>query len=283
MDLEDLNVTQIILLVLLLTFVTSIATGIVTVALLAQAPPAVTQTINHIIQRTVEAVQPATGASKATIIKETTVVVKEDDLVTNSIAVSFSKLGSVRGGISTTSPMVALGVPIAGGLILTDSASVDDEPHLVVFDATSTVYMVKHRLPGVGVAVLAPRSGAGVQIVFRVADAGTIKLGQFVVALSSVTGTRVGIGSVSGKYTLARIDNDGDVFVVRAIDTNISGKVPVGTPLINMFGDVVGIATSISQGDSGGAGTFVAISDIVPLFAGVKGTSTPAQLPTPAP
>ena len=87
MELEELNKTQIVLLTLLVSFVTSIATGIVTVTLLDQAPPAVTQTINRIVERTVERVVPASpsGPSVITTVKETTIVVKEEDLITESI------------------------------------------------------------------------------------------------------------------------------------------------------------------------------------------------------
>lgn len=60
---EELNKNQLILLVLLVTFVTSIATGIVTVSLMEQAPQSVTQTINRVVTQTIEKVstsQPAT-------------------------------------------------------------------------------------------------------------------------------------------------------------------------------------------------------------------------------
>src|SRR3990167_10920392 len=82
---------QIVLLAFLVGFVTSIATGIVTVSLMDQAPPSITRTINQIVERTVEKVVPAAvpasqGAAAATVIKETTVVVKNDDLVAQSIA-----------------------------------------------------------------------------------------------------------------------------------------------------------------------------------------------------
>ncbi|MFA6514874.1 MAG: hypothetical protein WCT42_01250 [Candidatus Paceibacterota bacterium] len=56
MDIKELDKKQLILLVLLITFVVSIATGIVTVSLMNQMPKNVPQTINNVIQRTIEKV-----------------------------------------------------------------------------------------------------------------------------------------------------------------------------------------------------------------------------------
>jgi len=85
MDIERLTKMQIVLLTLLVSFVTSIATGIVTVTLMDQAPPAITQTINRVVERTVEKVVPDKSQGANVITKEVTVVVKEDDLITDSI------------------------------------------------------------------------------------------------------------------------------------------------------------------------------------------------------
>ena len=81
MDIKDLNKTQLILLSLLLSFVTSIATSITTVTLLQQAPTSVTVPINRVVQQTVEKIQQVEGK---TITQ--TVVVKEEDLVVDAIA-----------------------------------------------------------------------------------------------------------------------------------------------------------------------------------------------------
>lgn len=78
MDIKDLNKVQLILLALLLSFVTSIATGITTVTLMQQAPTSVTVPINRIVKQTVEKIVPIEG-------KTQTVIIKEEDLIVDAI------------------------------------------------------------------------------------------------------------------------------------------------------------------------------------------------------
>jgi hypothetical protein len=81
MDLQDLNKSQLILLAVLISFITSIATGITTVTLMQQAPSSFTVPVNRVIKQTVEKIQQVEG--KTTI---ETVVIKEEDLVVDAIA-----------------------------------------------------------------------------------------------------------------------------------------------------------------------------------------------------
>ena len=121
MDLEQLTKHQILLLTLLVSFVTSIATGIVTVSLMDQAPEGVTRVINQIVERTVETVVPDTqGAATATT--EKTVVIQQDELVPQSIAtVQKSVIRIVREG---EGEVLARGVILdQRGLAVTDRAA----------------------------------------------------------------------------------------------------------------------------------------------------------------
>ena len=274
MNLNELNTTQIILLVLLVSFVTSIATGIVTVSLLAQAPPAITQTVNRIIERTVETVVPTQTKTPAPI-KETTIVVKEDDLITDSVTASLAKTGRVFAGTSTTTPVVGLASAISGQTLLAD-ASVVSGTHLVSIGNTLALFSVSKRFPEIGVAILTPESTSTTLTLgssFKISDVGAVKLGQTVIALVSVLSERVAIGAVSAKIFLADVVRKGaDPVSVRAIDSNIEATLVLGTPLVNIFGDLVGISTSVSQIE--GRGAFIAASDIIALLAEPKATST---------
>src|SRR5271156_3041313 len=81
MDIKDLNKTQLIMLALLLSFVTSIATGIVTVTLMQQAPKSFTEPVNHVVEQTVDKIEQVEGKTVTQ-----TVVIKEEDLVVDAIA-----------------------------------------------------------------------------------------------------------------------------------------------------------------------------------------------------
>ncbi|OGI95070.1 hypothetical protein A2917_01680 [Candidatus Nomurabacteria bacterium RIFCSPLOWO2_01_FULL_42_17] len=90
MDIKDLNKPQLILLAVLLSFVTSIATGITTVTLMQQAPASFTAPVNRVIQQTIEKIQQVEGK---TITQ--TVIVKEEDLVVDAIAKNKSAVFSI--------------------------------------------------------------------------------------------------------------------------------------------------------------------------------------------
>ncbi|MCD5384670.1 MAG: hypothetical protein LRZ97_02015 [Candidatus Pacebacteria bacterium] len=87
MNLEELNKSQIVLLTLLISFVTSMATGIVAVSLMEQGASPVTNTVNRIVERTKEIIVRVEESTPPIIItEEKTVLIREEDLVASAIA-----------------------------------------------------------------------------------------------------------------------------------------------------------------------------------------------------
>ena len=245
MDLEQLTKHQIILLTLLVSLVTSIATGIVTVSLMNQAPQGVTRTINQIVEHTVQTVvPPVQGAAAATVTTEKTVVVKDDDLTAQSIAAVQKSIIRItaKGG----QDLIARGVIVdAKGTALTDSdalaasgATAFDAilpdgtrvPVTVISDATST------SIAQVSVAV-----GTSTAVVpATLADASKLELGQSVVRIGGKGVDTVGEGVIA---TLPSSD------APTLIEASVTSATP-GSLLMDIFGDVIGIATtdSLAQG-----------------------------------
>ncbi len=78
---DRLTKPQLVMLVLLVSFVTSLVTGIVTVTLVNQAPPPITQTISRVIEKTFEKVIPSSAPIEGEKSQPLRVITQEDLIV----------------------------------------------------------------------------------------------------------------------------------------------------------------------------------------------------------
>lgn len=129
MDLNNLNNTQIVLLAVLVSFITSIATGITTVTLMQEAPPQVTQPITRVVKQTVEKIIPGETREITKEITET-VIIKEEDLIVEAINKNKGSLVSVAEITDEESAPAVIGggfLISEEGLVAVDSAIVSSE------------------------------------------------------------------------------------------------------------------------------------------------------------
>jgi len=125
MEIKDLNKSQLILLAILISFVTSLATGITTVTLLEQAPPAVTTPINRIVRQTVERIEQVQGKT----VTET-VVIKEEDLVVDAIEKNRSAIFSLSYEKSLDAAVAGRGFALnTDGAVVVDATGLQGPPY----------------------------------------------------------------------------------------------------------------------------------------------------------
>jgi len=276
MDMEKLTKQQIVLVTLLVSFVTSIATGIVTVALMDQAPPDVVQTINRVVERTIEkVVSPPTTNNAAAVITREMVVVKEDDKIVESI--DKNKASVVR--IYTNTPFagdvnqrmfIGLGTIVSqDGLIVTGDVFADPNgQYLVTLDNNkfyNVVVLPKKEGDKLYFLKISHEKNSPVSftpVVLTNSDA--LKLGQTIISWGGQIQNSVSTGIVSslvdveGKFsqasttasttattTLALVSKE-----IIAINTNVNLVDSLsGGPLLNLYGEVVGIRVGTTVSD----------------------------------
>ncbi|PIR82156.1 hypothetical protein COU20_03265 [Candidatus Kaiserbacteria bacterium CG10_big_fil_rev_8_21_14_0_10_59_10] len=265
MDIEKLTKSQIILLTLLVSFVTSIATGIVTVSLMEQAPPAVAQTVNRVVERTVERVVPAGQAATVVTTTERTVVVRESDLIAKgveklspSIVRLYTTTKSAEGKESDV--YLGLGIVVTGdGRIVTDVAALPASGAISVAlpNGERVRATLSRKSAEIGLALLAGATSTESGAVQWTPAALALKqpsLGETVVSIAGRATTRLASGLVVAQQS-------GSESAPRLIETNIAAdSVQFGSALMNVDGAVVGMSTSVSR--EAGAGVFLASSDI---------------------
>lgn len=244
---EQLSKSQIILLTLLVSFVTSIATGIVTVSLMDQAPPAIAQTVNRVIERTVERVVPS-GQTASVVTQEKTIVVKESDLIAQALQRINPSI--VRLYTSSTDSPVFMGIGIvlnASGTIAFDASALGEGGDAFVerADGSRVRAFVTARDDQAGLAYLtsATTTTEGKVVAWAPVklSVGHPTLGDTVITLAGRTVTRIADGIVTSLIPAA--DS-----VPQIIETNVAkDSIVEGSPLINTDGTLIGISTSVSR------------------------------------
>lgn len=219
MDIEDLSKSQLLLLTILVNFVVSIATGVMTVSLLDQAPTTVTQTVNRIVDHTIETV-----TTQVPVIGSEPQTPSTEELLTSAIAATSARTVSFMR--NNDDEIIGTGVYLNDAkAVMTVSETLPNSVRVRFADGTVVAaersnrdnLLVRYDFAADAVVPSAPSA--------RLTAAGDLKQGQTVIALSSDRSAVTGI--------ISRIDEG-------SFAANLP-EVPVGAAAVNLSGSVIGI------------------------------------------
>jgi len=257
---ENLTKQQIVLVTLLVSFVTSIATGIVTVSLMDQAPTGVTQTINRVIERTIEKVIQTPAQSASVVIRET-VVVKEDDQVVTAVEKNSPSVVRLVWGNQDASSIIAFGAILTKeGIFVVDANNTltDTTYSARLFD--DSVYPAERIYNAVDQGlvlfkIILKKDEQKTFVPVTLADSDTLKLGQTVVLITGRESNSVETGLISNlrmekskPITQATTTIQTSAPHVASFTTNLSTMNLAGGIVTNLSGEVVGFSMSANLG-----------------------------------
>ncbi len=252
MDIKDLDKSQLILLTLLVSFIASVATSIITTSLLQIAPTNVTNTINRVIEKTIEQATP-TGSSGKTI---QTVIVKEDDLIVDAIARYESAKVNIVSGNDFATPsgdIVSVGFVVGPNkLIVTDGRNIgESKKYIALFGKDGKTLLEFVKKDASGLAILRASSGPGSAVLptpLSFATMNDVKIGQTLVFYSDAE-----------SKVLKRIASSFKEYVRQGSPAGSKGGVIVpndpipnefiGLPALTLDGEVAGVAIPGTNND----------------------------------
>lgn len=240
---EHLDKTQIVLLAILVSFVSSIATGIVTVTLMQQAPAGVTQTINSVVERTIEKVIPVKGPN----LTETKIIKQEDFVVA---ALENNKNSVVKITIAANPETGDSGGVVGNGVILSsDGYIVTDSSTVVVADETyyaettdGQIFQLSRMIDKKGFsvfkAIVKEKTLTPKLIPVSLVDSDKIRIGQTVVSL----GDFAAIGIVSNlSYDRSSENASTTTYTLSAIYASTNSKDTLGSAVFDLNSNTIGL------------------------------------------
>ncbi len=223
MNIEELSKSQLLLLTLLVNFVVAIATSIVTVSLLQEAPPIITQTVNRIVERTVETIVPDNSGA----VTERTVIVKEEDLVISAVAAAQSRTVLLKKDADGAALATGALLPRSRGVAtLGDVAQIGEQITVAFADGTNAPASYVRTVGGVALYSFAADAKLPTVPTFALMPAKNVRAGQSVFAIAADKSVVTGIVSFASADRIA---------------TTLTA-VPAGSQVVNAAGDVIGLA-----------------------------------------
>ena len=248
---DHLNKTQLVLLAILVSFVSSISTGIVMIKLTENSPQPITQTINRVIEKTIERVAPEKSTSIVTKI------VKEEELIVSAIEKNSGNVVKIKTDVdlekNNPGTLLGYGFVFSGSdkLIVTDLNLVADKdiPYVIEFSNGTTVKAERVYGSESGVAIMKFSESAGGKIPefnnSSLTSDKSVKVGQTVVGIADTVSTGLISGVIFEKdnpTATSTPSGEAEKTHMSAIKTNITSTEETGWPLINLEGEVVGVA-----------------------------------------
>jgi len=245
MDIEDLNKTQLLLLTLLVNFVTSIATGVLTVSLLDDTSPTITQTVNRIVERTVETVSTPVPSLPTIITKPgpaPQVLPTDDERRTAALSADSARRVTIYKNATSK-------IPLATGTYLPKARAI------VTATALLPTEVVVYFTDGSSAPASRSKAGSGLTV-YGFADAAVLPQVE--------PATLVDLSTVKQGLSVLGIAGEGTVTmgIVTKIDTLVSTSlvgVPAGGSAVNLDGSIIGI--------SNGAGGYIPANIVTALLS----------------
>ncbi|MDO8575528.1 MAG: hypothetical protein Q7R78_02405 [bacterium] len=284
---EHLNKQQIVLVTLLVAFITAITTGIVMVSLNnQQEQPGVVNTVNRVVERTIERViSPATSTP---IIKQTenrTVYVTLEEQAVKAVENGIKSLVRVYATVDTTSSRLSASalaaaqstyIYVGSGILLDDKGTVMmNKSELLYNYSTNYNYFAVYREvkdQKVPLKTIKNDNTSGVlnDLTFFTPDttSSIVKIDTKSLVFNSSLGNSDNLKTAQGIFTISGKDNDivhqgivqslekekvGTTTAEKVNKINISvnpSNTSLGAMLINTSGDIIGFKTSSVVSDT---------------------------------